>query len=96
MTKNSTAINTISCKVSLGLFSDERAVSISLAADKKVSAIINKRQITVDHEPKEGEEVNGRVEVTLVQDNGDSVIVDLPQPGLTEGPRLVVPKSLLR
>jgi hypothetical protein len=94
--KNPMTEATISCKVSLGMFSNERGVLVELPDGRKISALVDKRHVIVDEDPKPGAEVEGRVKVSVVEPKKDSIIVDLPQPGLTEGPRLKVPKTFLR
>lgn len=78
------------------MFSSERGVLVELPDGRKVTALVDKRHVIVDKDPQPGGEVEGRVKVFIVEQKRDSVIVDLPQPGLTEGPRLKVPKTFLR
>lgn len=86
---------TISCSISPGMFSSERAISIDLPDGRKVSAFVDRRDVIPDRDVKPGKEYRGHVRVFLVEFRNDSAIVDLPQPGLTEGPRLKVPKDLI-
>jgi hypothetical protein len=81
------------CKVSPGMFSSERGVIIELQDGRKVAAFIDKRHVTVNQEPQSGREVDGYVKVSIVEIGEDYVIVDLPQPGLIEGPRLKVSRN---
>lgn len=83
------------CKVSRGMFSTERGVLVELPGGRKVSALVDKRSVLVSRDPRTGEEVEGRVKVSVLETKKDSALVDLPQPGLTEGPRLRVPKTLI-
>ncbi|MGE0826083.1 MAG: hypothetical protein AB7G75_01300 [Candidatus Binatia bacterium] len=85
----------ISCTVSQGMFSGERGVLVELPDGRKVTAFVDKHDVIVDRDPARGEEVRGRVKVAVVAENKDSVIVDLPQPTITGGPRLRVPKVFL-
>ena len=87
---------TMSCKVSRGMFSSERGVHVRLPDGREVSALVDKRHVIVERDPRPGSEVSGRVKVDVVKVGKDSVIVDLPQPGIAAGPRLKVPKSFLR
>ena len=84
---------TLRCKVSPGMFSSERGVIIELQDGRKVAAFIDKRHVRVDQEPQSGREVDGYVKVSIVEIGKDFVIVDLPQPGLTDGPRLKVSRN---
>lgn len=94
--KNQTAEPTISCKAALGMFSSEREVVVELADGRKISALVDKGDVIVDEDPLPGKEVPARLKVTIVEKSGkDAVIVDLPQPSLTEGPRVKVAKASL-
>ena len=86
---------TISCSVSPGMFSTERAISIDLPDGRTVSAFVDRHDVIPDRELGPGEEYRGHVKVALVEVTNNSAIVDLPQPGLTEGPRLMVPKDVI-
>jgi hypothetical protein len=87
---------TISCKVSPGMFTNERGVRIELPDGREVSTLVDKRHVIMDKEPLSRGEVDGRVKVFVVEATHDSVVVDLPQPGFVEGPRLKVPKTFVR
>jgi len=86
---------TLACKVSRGMFSTERGVTIDLPGGRRVAAFVDARNVIVSQEPEPGAEVPGRVRVSLVETKKDSAIVDLPEPGLVAGPRLTVPKGML-
>jgi len=87
---------TIDCKIFLGMFSSERGVVVELPDGRKVMAVVDKRYVFPDREPKPGTEVDGRVKVFIVESKKDTAIVDLPQAGLTQGPRLEIPRTFLR
>ena len=89
------AVATLNCKVSLGMFSSERGVQIELPDGRVITALVDKNDVTVDRDPPKGGTVAGKVKVTVVEAAGDSVVVDLPQPAISEGPRLIVPRALL-
>lgn len=78
------------------MFSTERAISIQLPSGRTVSAFVDRHDVIPDRELKPGEEYQGYVKVSVVEVKNNSAIVDLPQPGLTEGPRLAVPKDLIK
>ncbi|MBI4504216.1 MAG: hypothetical protein HY691_01665 [Chloroflexi bacterium] len=86
---------TLRCEVSLGMFSHERSVAIQLQDGRRIAAFVDKRDVKVDREPAPDQKLPGRVRVSIVEDRGDSVVVDLPQPAVTEGTRVTVPKTLL-
>jgi hypothetical protein len=85
----------ITCKVSRGVFSNERVVLVELPEGRAVTAFVDKRDVIVDRDPAVGEEVGGRLKVEVVETKNDSVLVELPQPSITGGPRVRVPKTLL-
>lgn len=87
---------TITCTVSLGMFSNERAVVVRLPNGRSVSALVDRTSVTVDRDPSPGAEVEGRLRVFIVGSTPDSIIVDLPQAGFTEGTRLKVPRGFLK
>jgi len=93
---NLKAETTLSCMVSLGMFSTERGVVVALPGGRTVSALVDRRSVLVDQEPTPGSEVPGRVRVFVVSSENDSVVLELPQAGFTQGPRLKVPKTLLK
>jgi hypothetical protein len=86
---------TLSCSIGPGMFSTERAISIDLPGGRTVSAFVDRRDVIPDRDVRPGEQYRGHVKVSVVELKKDSAIVDLPQPGLTEGPRLTVPKDLI-
>ena len=85
----------IRCTVSRGMFEDERAVHVELSDGRTVSAFVDKEDVLVEEEPSAVSEVTGRVRVVVVKENDKSVILDLPQPTITNGPRVEVNKELL-
>jgi hypothetical protein len=86
---------TIKCKVSLGMFEDERGVVIDLPSGRKVSCMADKSQVIVTNDPEPGEEVGGRVKVRFLGFDNNSAIVDLPQSGFGNGLRVRVPRSFV-
>jgi|GEM_PF-2880006 len=85
----------INCKVSAGMFSSERGVTIEIPDGRKFSALVDKSLVSVKEDPQPGQEIWGKVKVYIVEKKGDSVIIDLPQAGLTNGPRLKLLKQYL-
>ena len=89
-------ITTVTCSISPGMFKSERMVSVELPGGQEVTAFVDRRQVIPDREITSSEEYKGQLKVTVVQIKNDSAIIDLPQPGLTQGPRLVIPKKLIK
>lgn len=87
---------TIPCSVSAGMFSNEKGVSVDLPDGRKVSAFVDRRDVIPDRDIKPEEEYPGYVKVSVVEIKKDYALIDLPQPGLTEGPRLTVPKKIIK
>lgn len=94
-TKRIPAVATIVCRVSLGMFRDERAVRFELPGGHEVFVMVDRRNVVVPHDPLPGKEVDGRIRVAIVELRNDSALVDLPQASFTMGPRLEVPRTLL-
>lgn len=86
----------IRCKVSIGMFTHERGVQIEIPGMETLSLLVDRSQVRIDREPAPGEEVEGWLEVTVISTSNGRVIVDLPQPTLTTGTRIAVPRNLLR
>jgi len=87
---------TVNCSISAGMFKSERMVSVALPGGHEVTAFVDRHQVIPDREITPSEEYKGQLKVTVVQLKNDSAIIDLPQPGLTQGPRLVVPKKIVK
>ena len=85
----------LKCKVSHGIFSDERGISIELP-DRHVVAFVDRRDIIVSHDPELRGEMDGWVKVAVLILGEDSALVDLPRPALSQGTRLRVPRTMLR
>lgn len=85
----------LACEVSQGMFSSERGIVVHLPGGRRVSTLVDRRDVQIAREPTGGETVDGRVRVAVVDHGEDWLVVDLPQPGLTEGTRLRVPRSLV-
>ncbi len=87
---------TVDCSVTPGMFSNERGVVVQAMDGRKVFALVDIRHVLVDREPSLDAEVPGRVKITVVSLKKNSALIDLPQPALSEGPRVEVPKNALR
>jgi hypothetical protein len=85
----------VNCLVALGTFSNERIVTLVMADGKKVTAFVDKRDILVTREPKEGEEVPGKLFISVIESKGNKVLIDLPQATISNGTRLYVAKPTL-
>jgi hypothetical protein len=88
-------ITTVNCSISAGMFKSERMVSVEVPGGREVTALVDRRQVIPDREVSPNQEYKGQVKVTVVQVRNNSAIIDLPQPGLTQGTRLVVPKNII-
>ena len=86
---------TVDCEVTPGMFSNERGVTVKTLDGRQVFALVHRRHVIIDQEPASGSEVPGRVKVALVSVGKDSALVDLPQPTITQGPRVKVAVSSL-
>ncbi|HWP98946.1 MAG TPA: hypothetical protein VNK92_00620 [Vicinamibacterales bacterium] len=82
---------TVPCTVARGMFSDERFVTVQLAAGRSASAFVHKSHVLVDRDPEPSGEVPGKLFVSLVQRRAGSAIVDLPEPAIDAGQRVEVP-----
>jgi len=89
-------ITAVNCSISAGMFKSERMVSVEIPGGHEITALVDRHQVIPDREVSPSEEYKGQVKVTVVQLKNNSAIIDLPQPGLTQGPRLVVPKNIIK
>jgi len=76
---------TLKVKVSRGLFANERRISLELPDGRTIAAFVDKRDVIVDRDPQAGEEVKGRVKVSMVEKKNGTALVDLPQPRRLSG-----------
>lgn len=86
----------IKCKVSLGMFADERGVRIELPNGESLFTLADRSQLQVEREPAPGEEVDGYVWVSIIDETGGNLLIDLPQQTFTGGTRISIPKALVR
>ncbi len=93
--KKQQAIFTVECRVSRGMFTRERGILVSLIDGSTVFALVDRRHVSVEKEPVDGQDVPGKVTVHLINRSKKSAIVDLPEPGITVGPRIEVSTELL-
>ena len=77
------------------MFSNERSVLLDLPGEERLSVLVDATNVHVAHDPDIDEEVDGRLDVRIVADEGDSFVVDMPQPSLTRGTRVRVPRRLV-
>jgi len=71
-------------------------VSVELPGGQEITTLVDRHQVIPDRDVSPREEYKGQVKVTVVQVKNNSAIIDLPQPGLTQGARLVVPKKIIK
>jgi hypothetical protein len=89
-------ITTVTCSISAGMFKSERMVSVQLPGGHDVTALVDRHQVIPDREVSPNEEYKGQVKVAVLQVKNKSAVIDLPQPGLTQGTRLVVPRDIIK
>ncbi len=85
----------IDCRVTLGLFSTERGIAFLSAGGDTIHAVVDATDVSVSSILKPGREAQGKVRAFIVSEHEDTVVVDLPQPTLTGGPRLEVSRSMI-
>jgi hypothetical protein len=88
-------ITTVSCSISAGMFKSERVVSVELPGGHAITTLVDRHQVIPDREVSPTDEYKGQVKVTVVQVKNNSAIIDLPQPGLAQGTRVIVPKKII-
>lgn len=86
---------TIPCMVWPGLFSHERGIKVDLPGVENLVAFVDKKDVIVSEDPVPENGIQGRCRVYVVELEGDSAIVDLPQPSVDRGTRFKIPKKYL-
>ncbi len=84
------------CKVSASTFKDERTLVYQDADGNKVVGWADSTEVTTEMNPIPGEQVEGRVVVHFVKEEGDRVLVDVPQQVLAGHRRMYIPRDVLR
>jgi hypothetical protein len=79
----------------MGMFSSERAVTFKLANGTEASALVDHRDVRPS-KITPGSVVDGQLKVSVLQVTKDSALIDLPQSGIVQGPRIRVPIDLLK
>lgn len=85
----------IPCQISLGLFEDERIVQFEVEG-RQYRTIVDSEDVHELKTPREGEWVDGLLQVYTIKKNGETVIVNLPRETTSSGRRISVPKQLLQ
>jgi hypothetical protein len=87
---------TMPCKVSASMFESERTLIYQDADGNEVVGWADSTEVTTEINPIPGEQVEGRVVVHFVKEEGDRVLVDVPQQVLAGHRRMYVPRDVLR
>lgn len=85
----------IPCKVWPGWFSNERGVEVDIPGAHNIVIFVDKSDVIVKGDISAKEAVRGWIKIHVIRFEDDSAIVDLPQPSLTEGTRIRIPKSYI-
>ena len=78
----------VRCKVLRGLFDTEYYVIVSGS-----SAYVSRSTVKVSIDPTNGAEVEGQVEVFVVEENNEKALIELPGEPVVGGLRTWVPKT---
>jgi hypothetical protein len=70
-------------------------ISVELPGGRGITTLVDRHQVIPDREVSPSEEYKG-VKVTVLEVKNNSAVIDLPQPGITQGTRLVVPKKIIK
>ena len=85
----------VRCKVSLGMFTRERVVEVGLRDGSTATLVVDKSAVEVEREPGPGEAVPGFLRAGVVEEAGDHLLVDLPQPTFSGGGRVEIARDLV-
>ena len=78
----------VTCTVSQGIFESEFYISI-----KDSSAYVDRVNVLVTEDPRNGDEIQGRVIAYLIEEEGDRALIELPGEPVVGGLRAWVPKA---
>jgi len=84
------------CTISLGQFSDELAVYGKAHDGTGFSLFVPQDDVECDTLSTEGDEVKGRLKVTVLKESGNLVLVKLPASTLENGTSITVSREQLR
>ena len=87
--------NFLKCKISNGMFEDERAVKLDIKG-KIYMTIADKEDVRTETAIHGNNWVGGLLRVYNVENRGDKAFVILPNEAAGHGRRLLVPRRLLR
>jgi hypothetical protein len=77
------------CTVSQGLFKSEFYITLRDSS----TYVVDRINVEVSHYPNNGDEVEGKVLVYLVEEESDQVLIELPGEPVAGGLRAWVPKT---
>lgn len=75
-----------------GMFANEYTVTFNVGG-RTITSVVNRNDVRVEEEPTETKAGRGLLAVRVLEQSGESVLVDLPRPSFTSEPRLVVPRG---
>ena len=84
----------LDCDVAPGMFAREFAVNVH-TSDGDLVLFANVSDLTLTRAPAPGKPVKGQLRMHPIKNVGTRVLVDLPQPSVNRGSRVLVPKALL-
>jgi hypothetical protein len=80
----------VRCRVSLGFFETELYIVVNDS-----SAFVDRKNVRVQHLPGKDSEVEGLVLVSVISEEGDKALVELPGQPVVGGLRTWVPRANL-
>ena len=78
----------VACGVSQGIFESEFYITL-----KDSSAYVDRVNVQVKEDPRNGDEVQGRVAAYLIEEQSDRALIELPGEPVVGGLRSWVPKA---
>jgi hypothetical protein len=89
----------LDCFVSNGMFSTERGISLVLPDGANVVAFVDQSDVILPSKYSmlsAGQKVRGQVLVSVIGRTQEGVLVDLPQPSIAQGTRIIVNQDQLK
>ncbi len=97
MAKNREKILTLPCKVSEGIFSFEKVVSVVMPTEQTYFGFVQDCNLILDQKPRGDEEVDGRIKISLIKFDNKNILFSFPEEQSTfRGTRFKVPAGWFR
>jgi hypothetical protein len=85
----------VHCMISLGSFSQERVVVLTVADDHQLTALVPRTAVRAEREPEEAEWLDAELMVSVLESVNGTTLIALPGEALSGGSRYRIPTERL-